>query len=388
MKNIPLYFLIVIFGGFAVSACLGNAVNQPIRYTKGTIAKLRRLYTSGDTTNWPAPFVDEEMKAGFQDIGHLPKVEYPADNPYSKQKEVLGKILFYDPRLSKSNQIACASCHDPELAWTDNKTFAFGHDRQNGARNAMTILNSNHAKLLFWDGRANSLEQQSEMPVQDPREMSDTFESVVDKVAKIKGYESLFRQAFGDKTISKERIGKAIATFERGVISGPTKFDRFIDGEDEAYSDQEVVGLNLFRTKARCINCHNTGYFSNNQFINDGTSLLGSKQQDLGRYIVTKDAKDVGKFRVPTLREVSRTGPWMHNGAFSPLRDVLTFYNAGNPETQKKKSTVADGRVLNSEKSPVLRKLDLSKEELDALEAFLETLSSRTKRLTPPDLPR
>lgn len=378
---------LILFLSVLLYSCLGTPLHQPIKSTQYTPAELKKLYSSGQA-NWPKADLDETVKNNFEDIGHLPAVTYPEDNLYSKEKEKLGKTLFFDPRLSSSKQIACASCHDPDLAWTDNKTLSFGHDRQLGARNAMTIMNSAHIKKPFWDGRANSLEDQAQMPVEDPREMNEHLDLAVGKIGAIKGYEKLFTDAFGSKEVSKEKIGKAIATFERTIKSGSTKFDRFIDGDTEVYSDQEVTGLHLFRTKAQCINCHNTGYFSNNQFENDGTALLGSKQQDLGRYLVTLNPEDAGKFRVPTLREITRTGPWMHNGAFMPLIDVLTFYNGGNPEPSKKRSTVYNGIGLVSQKSKLLKPLNLTMGEMEALEAFLETLSSRTQRLSPPPLPK
>ena len=385
--KIPALFL-VLFLLAVLYSCLGQTtVHQPIKSTKYSVAELKKLYSSGQM-NWPKPELDDSEKEGFQDIGHLPETVYPSDNLYTKEKEILGKTLFFDPRLSSSKQIACASCHDPELAWTDNKTLAFGHDRQVGARNAMTIMNSSQLTHLFWDGRAASLEDQAQMPVENPVEMNEHLDIAVGKIAAIKGYQKLFTEAFGSKEVSKEKIGKAIATFERTVKSGSTKFDRFIDGKPEVFSDQEVLGLHLFRTKAQCINCHNTGYFSNNKFENDGTSLLGSKQEDLGRYLVTLKPEDAGKFRVPTLREIARTGPWMHNGAFTPLIDVLTFYNGGNPETAKKKSTIHNGIALESQKSKLLKPLNLTRPELEALESFLETLSSRIQRVSPPALPQ
>ena len=386
MKTYPIFIIIFLF--VILYSCLGQTkVHQAIKSTKYNTSELRKLYSSGQN-NWPKAELDVSVKNNFVDIGHLPETPFPKDNLYSKEKEILGKTLFFDPRLSSSKQIACASCHDPELAWTDNRTLSFGHDRQVGARNAMTIMNSAHVKHPFWDGRASSLEIQSQMPVQDEKEMNEHLEVAVGKIAAIKGYEKLFNDAFGSKEVTEEKIGKAIATFERTIKSGPTKFDQFIDGNPDAFTDQEVLGLHLFRTKASCINCHNTGYFSNNEFENDGTSLLGSKQEDLGRYKVTGKAEDAGKFRVPTLREITRTGPWMHNGAFTPLIDVLTFYNAGNPEVEKKKSTVVNGVSIVSNKSKLLKALNLSKPELLALEQFLGTLSSRPRRLPPPNLPQ
>ncbi|KFC18389.1 cytochrome-c peroxidase [Epilithonimonas lactis] len=388
MRNVISGLILLFLGSILLNNCLNSAVKKSVTDGQSLVNKLRKLYSSGDVSKWPAAELDASVKKNFKDIGHLSEIKFPEDNPHSQEKVLLGKTLFYDPRLSGSNQIACASCHDPELAWTDNKTLSFGHDRQLGSRNAMTILNIAHATSLFWDGRAKSLEEQSSMPIIDQREMNEHIDLATGKISKIKGYEILFEKAFGDKNVTTERINKAIATFERTVKSGSTKFDRFIDGKSEAFTDDEVIGLHLFRTKAQCINCHNSGYFSNNEFENDGTAILGAKKQDLGRYLITKKLEDVGKFRIPTLREISRTGPWMHHGVFTSLTDVIRFYNAGNPEAQKRLSTIYNGITLNSQKSPMLKKLNLTEKEIQQLEAFLGTLRSRTVRLTPPTLPQ
>ncbi|WP_289057834.1 cytochrome c peroxidase [uncultured Flavobacterium sp.] len=353
------------------------------------IQELRKRYSSGDASNWPAATLHENIdKSKFQDIGVLPAVPYPAYNPYSKEKESLGKILFFDPRLSRSGQIACASCHNPELGWTDNLTRSFGHDRQTGKRNSMTILNSAYASSLFWDGRASSLEDQAQFPVQDPLEMNEKLTIAVDKIAKIKGYNSLFTEAFGDKKVTLERIQYAIATFERSINSPKSKFDQFVSGKSDVYTDQQVKGMHLFRTKAQCINCHNTPYFSDNQFHNDGQTLFGTKNEDFGRYNVTKDVKDIGKFRTPTLREVANTKPWMHHGHFPTLLDVVELYNLGNPSPIQKKYLGTARDSLIPKVDPMLRKLDLSKEEIVDLLAFIETLSTPTRRIIIPEMPK
>ncbi len=352
-----------------------------------SLAELRKLYASGDPAIWPNPNLDSSVVVGFKDIGHLPEVQHPESNPYSEEKADLGKKLFFDPRLSLSGQIACASCHNSELAWTDNITRSFGHDRQNGKRNAMTIMNAAFAHELFWDGRAKSLEDQARFPIADQVEMNEKLTIAVDKIDAVAGYKPLFESAFGTVEVSLERIQKAIATFERTIVSHTSKFDRFIDNRPELFTDEEVLGLHLFRTKARCINCHNTGYFSDNQYHNDGQVLFGTKDEDFGRFHVTGDTTDIGKFRTPTLREVARTGPWMHHGHFPSLRDVVEFYNLGNPQVVQKKYRGTPRDSLIPELSPILQKLNLSREEMDALEAFMRTLSSGDTRMRAPELP-
>lgn len=353
------------------------------------VQELRKIYSGGNSSLWPEPNLDASIdKSKFQDIGILPEVPYPDYNPYSKEKENLGKTLFFDPRLSVSGQIACASCHNPELGWTDNLTRSFGHDRQTGKRNSMTILNSAYATSLFWDGRASSLEDQAQFPVSDPLEMNEKLTIAVSKLAKIKGYKPLFEAAFGDKKVSLKRIQYAIATFERSINSPKSKFDQFISGKSDVYTDQQVKGLHLFRTKAQCINCHNTPYFSDNQFHNDGQALFGTKNEDFGRYNVTKKMDDLGKFRTPTLREVVNTKPWMHHGHFPSLLDVVEFYNLGNPAPIQKRYLGTKRDSLIPKPDPLLKKLNLNKEEINNLLAFIETLSTPTRRIIIPVLPK
>lgn len=388
MKNALSWILVLFLAASLLHNCLSHTVQKEISRKNAFIDHLRKLYSSGDPSQWPKPILDPESMPAFSEIGHLPEISLPDDNPYSAEKEFLGRTLFFDPRLSRSNQIACASCHDPELGWCDNRTFSFGHDRQSGTRNAMSILNVAYAGSLFWDGRAKTLEAQSQMPIEDEKEMGEHIEIAAGKISSIKGYEELFEKAFGDKAVTKDRISKAIAAFERTVKSTPSKFDLFIDGKSDLYTNDELMGLHLFRTKAQCMNCHHSGYFSNNQFENVGTSLMGEKGEDLGRYLITKSPEDAGKFRVPGLREVSRTGPWFHNGSMKTLAEVIRFYSRGNPEYDQKRATVHDGIALQSQKSGMVRMLELSEEEISQLEAFLRTLSSKPESVAVPKLPK
>ncbi len=364
-----------------------NCKNEDNDYVN--ISELREVYSQLDHSKWPEPFLDSLVdKSAFQDIGSLPKkIPYPKNNPYSKAKRDLGKFLFFDGRLSKTSQIACASCHHPELAWTDNITRSKGHNLQRNKRNSMTIKNVAFAKTLFWDGRSESLENQAISPILDPKEMNTNHEVAVENIKKIKGYHKFFEKAFGDKEVTLDRILKALATYERSQVSHNSKFDRFVNGKKDLFTDQEVLGMHLFRTKARCINCHNTPYFSDNQFHNDGQTLFGAKDEDLGRYYYTKKLTDVGKFKTPTLREISETGPWMHHGHFPSLLDVIEFYNLGNPSPIQKKYLGTPRDSLLPVTSPILKKLDLSKEEVNALIAFLETISTRKQRVNLSKMP-
>ena len=351
-----------------------------------SIDDLRALYSSGDQSKWPTPTVDASVYAeGFEDIGTLGEVPFPKDNPYTKEKADLGKVLFFDPRLSNSNQISCANCHDPEHNWGDGRRVAYGEDRQLGNRNSPSLMNVAYAKVMFWDGRANTLEEQAEFPIRDTKEMNHHIDFATKKLNKIKGYNELFKAAFGDGKVTNERIVKAIATFQRTILSPKTRFDKFIAGDSKQLTDQEVQGLHLFRTKARCINCHNTPYFSDNKFHNIGLTYYGREYEDLGLYNTTKLAKNVGEFKTPSLREVPQNAPYMHNGLFPTIRGVLNMYNAGmfhfQPNEKQKNDT------LFPKTSDLVKRLDLSNEELDALEAFLMSLKQNQYKMRPPALP-
>lgn len=365
--------IVLLFSGFKL-------------YQEFDLEDLRQRYSSGDYSQWPRPHLDKEVEKNFKDIGHLPRIQHPKDNPYNKEKENLGKTLFFDPRLSSSGQIACASCHDSELAWGDGRRVSYGHDRQLGRRNAMTLLNVGLADSLFWDGRSVSLEEQAGFPVEDSLEMHSPLNLAVERIAAIEGYENLFLEAFGSTEVNEERIRQALATFERSIVSESTKFDRFIAGESDIYSDDELLGLHLFRTKARCINCHNTGYFSDNDFHNTGLSYYGRRFEDLGLYEVTGKKEDVGKFKTSTLREISRTAPYMHNGLFPHLEGVVNMYDAGMFQPKRRKNQLND--TLFPTTSPLIRELNLSNREKEALVAFLKSLESRNKRENPPALPK
>lgn len=345
-------------------------------------AELRAAY-SRPPNEWPAPHVDPGVE--FRDIGPLPEMQYPADNPHSKEKEELGKRLFFDPRLSGSGQMACASCHDPDLAWADGRTVAFGHERQVLKRNTPSILNVGYNTIQFWDGRAATLEEQAIMPILADDEMRATPEEIVGRIAQQPEYRKLFAAAFEDDAVMLDRIAKALATFQRTIVGGRSDFDKFVTGKNpKAISDSAIRGLHLFRTDARCINCHNGPNFTDSQLHDLGLSYYGRKFEDLGRYHITKDPADVGKFKTPTLRNVTRTGPYMHLGVFD-IPGVLNMYNAGMPTLRRDAEQEAD--PLFPTKSPLLKELGLNKQDLADLTAFIESLEEPVRRIRPPELP-
>jgi cytochrome c peroxidase len=332
---------------------------------------------------WPRPTVDAGV--AFVELGRLPKATFPSDNPWSKEKEALGRALFFDGRLSGTQQMSCASCHDSVLGWADGRTTSFGHGAVALGRNAPSILNAAHGVHFFWDGRAASLEDQALAVFENEKEMATSGAAVVEKLASSRGYRAMFASAFGDEEPTMPRTLAAIATFERMQQSdGSSAFDRFVGGDAAALDEAQLRGLHLFRTKARCINCHHGPNFTDHGFHDVGLSYYGRKFEDLGRYRVTRAPADVGRFKTPSLRNIARTGPYMHNGLFD-LPGVVNMYSAGMPTLQPKPEQRAD--PLFPKKSPLLQPLDLTEGEKGDLLAFLEALTDRRRRVLAPELP-
>lgn len=369
----------------ALAAARRAVRRQPLsdEQAKAEAAELRKLYAQ-PSEQWPKPHVDPGVK--FVELGRLSKPEYPANNPFSKDKVELGKQLFFDARLSGSGQIACASCHDPDLAWADGRTTSFGNVRTKLRRNAPSILFSAYATSLFWDGRSGSLEDQFRAPVLAHDEMNAKPDAVAKRLNELPEYKESFKKVFGADEVTLADAAKAVATFERSIAptTGRSDFDKFLAGDGAALSDSAVRGLHLFRTDARCINCHNGPAFTDNQFHDLGLSYYGRELEDLGRYDATNEAKDVGKFRTPSLRNVGRTRPYMHNGIFE-LDAVIRMYNAGMATLVRKPDQKDD--PLFPTKDPLLQPLHLNDQDQADLKAFLESLNEPQSRMRPPKLP-
>lgn len=366
--------LLVLVLGAAVGAAAWDQTAAPLsaRAVVGaapTPEELRAAY-AGPPETWPAA----ELRPGavFTEFGPLPPPPEPADNPTTPEKARLGERLFDDPRLSASGQIACASCHARELGFADALRTSFGHDRQRGRRNSPSVAPSAWMPVLFWDGRADSLEAQSLHPLIDPVEMAWTLPEVERRIAALPEYAPLFAAAFGDPEVSIDRISMALAAFQRTLRPGLGRWRRFIGGDRSALNDQQLLGLHLFRTKAGCANCHNGPVLSDGRFHNLGLTFFGRELEDLGRYEVTGRAEDVGAFRTPSLLSVSRTGPWMHNGGFPLLGGVVRFYNAGGAHPRPRPGQEND--PLFPRTDPLLQPLGLEPHEIDALVAYLESL--------------
>lgn len=378
MRKVLLALFFSFCGLFFVSfrSFVNTQITEPID-------SLRKWY-SLSPDKWPSPFIDKGVK--FSELGKLPDPPFTERTDSVKEIAFLGKVLFFDPRLSGSNQISCSSCHAPDLNWTDGRQVAVGHDHMANNRNTPTLENIWFFKKLFWDGRAESLEEQAVSPISSDIEMHQDFKSLPKELKKIKGYTPLFSKAYGDGKISENRILKALAVYQQTIVSRKADFDYFLDGNQKRMSDQQIFGLHLFRTKARCMNCHSGPLFTDGDFHNAGLAYYGRKYEDLGLYNITHKAEDVGKFRTPGLRNVLRTRPFFHNGLFDNIDGVMNMYNAGMPRTKRKPEQLND--PLFPETDVLLKPLGLTKEEKDAVIAFLESITTEPWKVHPPELPR
>lgn len=337
------------------------------------ITQLRSVYQT-TPSHWPPMQVDSGVQA--IPLGPLPSMKYPTDNPYSREKEDLGKKLFFDPILSTSRQIACATCHDSELGWADGRSVSVGHRRVMGCRNAPTILNVGYLDHFFWDGRAHSLEEQALFPIQDPMEMDSNIDTILHRLRKDSAYIIAFAEAFETDTISELQLAQALATFQRSIVSRKSRLDLFMEGDYDQLDDLEILGLHLFRTKAKCMNCHHGPLMTDQEFHNDGFAQVGRRLEDLGKFMVTRDTADIGLFKTPGLRDVAFTAPYMHNGTMPDLLGVIEMYNQGMPQPiPKSLLTKYTGKF--PDESPLLHKLHLTQQEKKALVAFMHAISTR-----------
>ncbi|MFD1696663.1 cytochrome-c peroxidase [Roseibium aestuarii] len=320
-------------------------------------------------SEWPAP----ETNGGVVPAEMAPLTLLPAPEAGSAEalRVELGAKLFADPRLSGSGQIACESCHNRQLGFGDGLRRAVGHDRQEGTRNAPNLRHAAYRPHLFWDGRVQSLEEQAGFPIINPIEMAGDPGEIEERLRQDADYPALFREAFGAAEIRFEDVTAALAAFER-QLEAPTRFDRFLAGERELLNAQQLRGLHLFRTKARCMTCHNGPLLSDGKFHNLGIGFYGRELEDLGRYVQTGEPSDVAAFSTGVLRRLKGSAPYMHNGLVPNLRAIVTFYNAGTARP-KPRADQAEDRLFPTT-SPLVAPLRLTGPEMRDLEAFLEAL--------------
>lgn len=335
-------------------------------------------------------------------LAALGPVPIPPDNKQSKDKIELGKLLFFDTRLSGDASIACSDCHSPKDGWGDPGELSRGYPGTVHWRNGQSIINSAYYGKFFWVGSSKSLESQARTAARGGVAGNGEGDVMEARLALIPEYRKRFRKVFGDEWPLIRNAWRAIAAFERTLIQVDTPFDRYMRGDKKALSAQQKKGLALFRGKANCTECHNGALLSDQKYYNLGVprhedwaedglkqitfrfelyakgvteKLYRTTKDDLGLYFRSKEKRDMGKFRTPMLRYTAYTAPYMHNGAFFTLEEVVDFYNEGG------------GENTFSTKSAILKPLNLSDGEKEALVAFLEGLSGKEITMTTPELP-
>jgi cytochrome c peroxidase len=358
------------------SAAVSGQTPEPA--TREELVRWLRVEYTKPPAGWPKPTLDAGV--AHLELGPPGPVPFPEGMKPTEEKQKLGLSLFFDPRLSGSQQISCARCHDPEHGWADGRSQANGVFMTTLDRNTPGLAGVGHAKSLFWDGRATTLEDQARMVILNPKEMAGNPREIENRLtAEKEFYQPMFQAAFGDPAITFDRVVQSLAAFQRSLRVGNSAFDRFLSGKHDALKDDAVVGLHLFRTQGRCLNCHGGPMFSDDQFHNAGLTYYGRRFEDTGLFAITKKPEDMGKFRTPSLRNVGNTGPWMHNGLFSRLDGVLRLYNAGMPQPKRKENQKDD--PLFPVTSHLLKPLSMKPEQLADLEAFLRSLDERPIRL-------
>src|SRR4051794_25136787 len=283
----------------------------------------------------------------------LPPLSWPASNPYSAAKAELGRYLYFEKRLSADETVSCASCHDPQFAYTDGAAVSTGIRKQKGNRSAPTIINRAYTLAQFWDGRAATLEDQAKGPMANPIEMGNTHEALVGRLQKVPGYRPLFAKAFGSEEITIDRVAMAIACFERTLLSGNAPYDRYKMGNKHELTPAQIHGMSVFFDKAKCDKCHEGANFTLNAYANIG---VGSDKPDpdVGRFAVTKNPRDWGVFKTPTLREIEHTAPYMHDGSLKTLEEVVDYYDKGGTKNKNLDENIKPLHLTDQEKKDLV----------------------------------
>lgn len=314
-----------------------------------------------------APMTWAETIRSFKRPASTPS---PDNNRTTPPRVALGKALFFDPRLSGSGAISCASCHNPSFGWQDGQAKGVGDKGGRLGRRTPTILNTAWAEPLFWDGRAPNLEEQAKGPMASTAEMNMPHGDVVAAVKRVPGYREAFAVAYPGEPVNIDTVAKAIAAYERTVISGVAPFDRWVQGQPDAISPQAVRGFKLFNGKAGCASCHSSW-----RFTDDGFHDIGLPDADIGRAKIAPGMTILEHaFKTPTLRNIAERAPYMHDGSIATLEEVVDHYDHGF----QKRASLSDQ----------VKPLSLTDQEKADLVAFMRTLSSKDRAVTFPDLPR
>ncbi|MBO32766.1 MAG: cytochrome-c peroxidase [Rhodospirillaceae bacterium] len=348
-------------------------------------------------------------KHSFPQLGALGPVPVPDDNKITPAKVALGKLLYFDPRLGGDMSTSCADCHSPSMGWQDNQPLCRGYPGTEHWRNCQTIVNSAYYTQLFWAGSVTSLEKQAPSAARGAVAGNGERDMMEERLAQVPLYLEMFEEAFGTPRPLLRDAWRAIATFERTLVQRDTPFDLYMLGDKKALSKAQKRGKKLFEGKAGCIQCHNGAFFTDEKYYNLGVptapefkesvlhqitfrfeqyakgvteDIYRKTKTDLGLYYRKKGKEDMGKFRTPTLRYLTFTAPYMHNGTFFELSEVIDFYNEGGGEDRIQKN------FGHSTKTKLLKPLGLTDGEKEDLVTFLESLTGEEILMDAPELPK
>lgn len=318
---------------------------------------------------WPSATAAQPATQAQKEAYRRPAtIPFPADNPYTPEKAALGKMLFFDTRLSRDRNLSCASCHNPSFGWEVPFATAIGAGGKPLARHSPTTVNLAWSRHLFWDGRAPTLEAQAKGPLEAAVEMDLPMAAVVMRLKEVRGYLDAFTKAYPKQGLTEDTVLQAIATFERTIVTGDTPFDRWVRGDDKAMTVEAQRGFALFTGKANCAACHSGWNFTDDKFHD-----IGLTTADHGRHGVTRSGPDQHAFKTPGLREIASRAPFMHHGQVGTLEAVVAHYMGGG---QPRPSL-----------SPLMKPLALTAQDITDLVAFMRSLSSPQTTLAMPHLP-
>ena len=341
---------------------------RSIRRGALALACLAALAASATEPTPPAPTAQDREWL----LGDPPE---PADNRSTPERIELGKALFFDPRLSGNGTLSCGTCHNPALGWSDGLKTGVGINGTVLGRATPTVVNTAYNTQFMWDGRKKSLEDQALGPMKTPEEMKTDMGAAIALLGKIPGYQTMFAKAYPGEPISEETVAKAIAAFERTVVSRDSRFDRWVQGDRYAINAQEWRGYQVFKdpAKGNCATCHSGPNFTDNGYHNIGISHAPGAE-DVGRYKIRSVAVLKGAFKTPTLRDIELTAPYFHNGSATTLAEVVDHYARGGDD--------------RSNVSKDVRKLTLSEQDKADLVAFMKSLTGPTRSASIPALPQ
>lgn len=338
----------------------------------GLLLMLSAVQLNGEETS---NFTIQSGHPSLQNFLLPDQPQAPSDNLTNPERVELGKKLFFDPRLSANGNMSCATCHNPSLGWSDGLPTGRGHNGLELDRATPTVVNTAFNSIQMWDGRAPSLEAQALGPLEASVEMAADFDALFKFLSETDGYVEAFTKAYPGEEISKATIGKAIAAFERTIVSNNSAFDQWVRGDADAMNEQQIRGFSLFMNPAKgnCVECHSGANFTDNSFHNLGLKSSVGPDADLGRF----NEKPIGilrsAFKTPTLRDVELTAPYFHDGSAQTLKDVMAHY--------------VDGPVEGASASPAFKPSQLSESEQEDIVAFMQALTGDTSLVALPVLP-